>query len=136
MDFIKISTRNKCLNALGVAVLAVTFSVSILSFHANAASSSFYYAGRLIHGDLNGAYHTLDKGTVYLDVDFCRGDYATIVLKRNTSWFSSWDRNYGKVYVKDTGRYKFPSKADAKSDKYYLVCGGYSFTEGSGSLHN
>lgn len=121
---------------MGIAVLAVTFSVSILSFHANAASSSFYYAGRLIHGDLNGAYHTLDKGTAYLDVDYCLGDYANVSLyKKNSGWFAR-DSYYGTVTVGDTIRYKFPTNIDVKSSQYYLDIYADSYTEGSGTLHN
>lgn len=132
----RIFTKNKCLNVLGIAVLAVTIFASTLSLNANAASSSFHYAGRLIHGRYNGSYHKLDKGTVYLDVTYCLGDYAHVSLCRKTSWVYAWDKCYGTVTVGDAKKYTFPNKADANSDQYYLEITADSYTEGSGTLHN
>ncbi len=101
---------SKKLNVLGIACLAITLSIFIFSITASAASSSFSYAGDIIDGKANSAFHPLDPGTAYLHVTYQGYATADVQLFRQvTSGFDPW---FGDVEVNAAKYYIFPTKAD------------------------
>lgn len=125
--FLSIST-NICLAATNSSTVEATWYVG--------ASGNGY-----VSGATNNAFHTLDKGYVYLTASCTNVSTKKQAYVRLYRQQTGFDKSFGTVYISSTATttYTFPNKADKTSSKYYLQCGSgedMSYHTLSGSLYN
>lgn len=135
-------------NLMAIAtVMATSFAFATMTF-AGSSNYSFTLDHRVVDGSDNGTYHSLDKGTAYID----GGHYEYLTDKGALSTYNNItyvlyrsrfgpDKSCGSIecdyYTNPSGKI---GTADEKSSKYYLQIykvedDGHNI-KGSGTIYN